>query len=85
MKIREVTDIWYHVKDAFLLSVDRKGFDVLGKVLGPMMNDGSRVYQWKEFRFTFKDEARDLEMFCQQLVRMEEEALKNVSSFSGLG
>ncbi|XP_052185501.1 uncharacterized protein LOC127797053 isoform X2 [Diospyros lotus] len=65
-----------NAKDAFLLSVDRKGFDVLGKVLGPMMNDGSRVYQWKEFRFTFKDEARDLEMFCQQLVKMEEEALR---------
>lgn len=68
-----------------MLSVDRKGFDVLGKVLGLVRNDGSREYQWKEFRFAFKEEARDVETVCRQLVEMEEEALKNVSSFSGLG
>lgn len=73
-----------NAKDAFMLSVDRKGFDVLGKVLGPVKNDGSREYQWKDFRFTFKEEARDVETVCRQLVEMEEEALKNVSSFSGL-
>ena len=68
-----------------MLSVDRKGFDVLGKVLGPVKIDGSRECQWKEFRFTFKKEACDLETLCRQFVEMEEEALKNVSSFSGLG
>ncbi|GMP69213.1 hypothetical protein CsSME_00028554 [Camellia sinensis var. sinensis] len=74
-----------NAKDAFMFSVDGRGFDVLGKVLGPVMNDGSREYQWKEFRFTFKEAVRDVESFCQQLVEMEEEALKTVSSFSGLG
>lgn len=72
------------MQDAFLLSVDRKGFDVLGKVLGPVSSDGSREYQWKEFRIAFKDEARDVEAFCRQLVQMEEEALKTISGFSGL-
>ncbi|KAL6977348.1 hypothetical protein U1Q18_026149 [Sarracenia purpurea var. burkii] len=80
-----ITYLNRNAKDAFMLSVDHKGFDVLGKVLGPAMNDGSRKYQWKELRFTFKEEARDLETLCRQLVEMEEEALKNVSSFSGLG
>ncbi|KAL2230254.1 UNVERIFIED_CONTAM: hypothetical protein Sindi_1619800, partial [Sesamum indicum] len=70
--------------DAFLLSVDRKGFDVLGKVLGSVNADGSREYQWKELRFTFKDEAGDVETFCQRLLEMEEEALKSVSRFSGI-
>lgn len=73
-----------HARDAFLLSIDRKGFDVLGKVLGPVRSDGSREYQWKDFRITFKEEARDVETFCKQLVQMEEEALKNISGFSGL-
>lgn len=72
------------LQDAFLLSIDRKGLDVLGKVLGSVKNDGSREYQWKEFRITFKEEARDVETFCKQLVQMEEEALKNISGFSGL-
>ncbi|GFY83613.1 hypothetical protein Acr_03g0003870 [Actinidia rufa] len=80
-----ITYLNRNAKDAFMLSVDRKGFDVLGKVLGPVKIDGSPEYQWKEFRFTFKEEARDLESLCRQLVEMEEEALKNVSSFSGLG
>ncbi|KAG5533414.1 hypothetical protein RHGRI_027547 [Rhododendron griersonianum] len=80
-----ITYLNKNAKDALMLSVDRKGFDVLGKVLGPVRNDGSREYQWKEFRFAFKEEARDVETVCRQLVEMEEEALKNVSSFSGLG
>ncbi|KAG9135886.1 hypothetical protein Leryth_002585 [Lithospermum erythrorhizon] len=71
-------------QDAFLLSVDRKGFDVLGKVLGPAAKDGSHEYQWKELRFTLKEEARDIGRFCQQLVEIEKEALDNLSSFSGL-
>ncbi|PIN20831.1 hypothetical protein CDL12_06469 [Handroanthus impetiginosus] len=79
-----ITFLNENAKDAFLLSVDRKGFDVLGKVLGPIKDDGSREYQWKELRFTFKDEARDAEKFCQQLLEMEEEALKSISRFSGI-
>ncbi|KAK3034389.1 hypothetical protein RJ639_033660 [Escallonia herrerae] len=64
-----ITYLKRNAKDAYVLSIDRKGFDVLGKVLGPVMNDGSRQYQWKEFRFTFKEEAQDIEKFCQQLDR----------------
>ncbi|KAL3523801.1 hypothetical protein ACH5RR_016635 [Cinchona calisaya] len=79
-----ITHLKKNTKDAFLLSIDRKGFDVLGKVLGPVRSDGSREYQWKEFRIMFKEEACHVEAFCQQLVQMEEEALKNISSFSGL-
>ncbi|RWR86055.1 hypothetical protein CKAN_01493700 [Cinnamomum micranthum f. kanehirae] len=74
-----------NARDAFMLSVDRKGFDVLGKVPGLVTKDGFSQFEWKEFRFTFKEEARDIEAFCQQLVEMEEEAIKNVSSYSGLG
>ncbi|MFS8012719.1 putative FMN-binding split barrel, hem oxygenase HugZ-like superfamily [Helianthus anomalus] len=74
-----------HVKDALVLSVDRKGLDVLGKFVGPMMDDdGSHEYQWKELRLMLKEEAPDVETFCKRLVEMEEEAIKNVSSFSGL-
>ncbi|XP_020552807.1 uncharacterized protein LOC105172065 [Sesamum indicum] len=79
-----ITFLNENAKDAFLLSVDRKGFDVLGKVLGSVNADGSREYQWKELRFTFKDEAGDVETFCQRLLEMEEEALKSVSRFSGI-
>lgn len=68
-----------------MLSLDRKGLEILGKVLGPALQDGSRQYQWREFRFSFKEEALDIESFCQQLVQMEEEAIKKVSSYSGLG
>lgn len=76
--------IFFGVKDAFMLSIDRKGFDVLAKVLGPVQGDGSREYRWKEFRIAVKKEATDMETFCHQLVEMEEEALKSVSSFTGL-
>lgn len=68
-----------------MVSIDRKGFNVLGMVPSPMLKDGSGEYQWKEFQLNFKEEARDVEKFCRQLVEMEEEAVKNVSSFSGLG
>lgn len=57
---------------------------MLGKVLGSVNNEESREYQWKQLRFTFKDVARDVESFCQQLLQMEEEALKNLSRFSGI-
>lgn len=73
-----------NAKDAFMLSVDRKGFDVLGKVPGPATKDGMPEFLWKEFRFMFKEEAHDVEKFCSQLVQMEEEVVKKVSSFSGL-
>lgn len=68
-----------------MLSVDRKGFDILGKVRSKVTGDEIDEYQWKQFRITFKEEARDIESFCQQLVEMEEDAIKKVSSYSGLG
>ncbi|KAH9767720.1 DUF2470 domain-containing protein [Citrus sinensis] len=73
-----------NAKDAFMLAVDRKGFDVLGKVPGPATKDGMPGFLWKEFRFTFKEEAHDVESFCSQLVQMEEEVVRKVSGFSGL-
>ncbi|XP_076910263.1 uncharacterized protein LOC143567842, partial [Bidens hawaiensis] len=72
------------VKDALVLSIDRRGLDVLGKFVGPMTDDGSHEYQWRELRLPLKDEAPDVETFCKRLVEMEQEAIKNVSSFSGL-
>ncbi|KAK9154276.1 hypothetical protein Sjap_001756 [Stephania japonica] len=71
-------------KDAFMLSVDRKGFNVLGKVPRLVTTEGLGDHQWREFRFTFTEEASDIETFCHLLVEMEEEALKTVSSYSGL-
>ncbi|KAF4353359.1 hypothetical protein G4B88_018779 [Cannabis sativa] len=73
-----------NAKDAYMLSIDRKGFNVLGKVSTPVSKEGPS-YQWKEYRFALKEEARDVETFCRQLVEMEEEAIKHVSSCSGLG
>ena len=67
-----------------MLSIDRKGFDVLGQVPSPVLKDGSSQYLWKEFRFTLKKEASDVENFCHQLVEMEEEAVKKISSYIGL-
>jgi len=71
-------------QDAFMLAVDRKGFDVLAKVPSSRSKDGTSEYVWKQFRFPFKEEALDVETFCQQLVKMEEEAVKKVSGYSGL-
>lgn len=48
------------------------------------MKDGVGQYQWKEFRFMFKQEANDVEMFCNQLVEMEQEVINKVSASSGL-
>ncbi|KAI4352108.1 hypothetical protein L6164_006391 [Bauhinia variegata] len=74
-----------NAKDAYIASIDRKGFNVLGKVL-PQVSKGSvGQYEWKRFRFMFKEEATDVETFCRQLVEMEEEAIKMASSYSGLG
>uniref|UniRef100_A0A7N0V464 FMN-binding split barrel n=1 Tax=Kalanchoe fedtschenkoi TaxID=63787 RepID=A0A7N0V464_KALFE len=75
-----------NVRDAFLLSVDRTGFDIVGKVPRSAVNDGGSVtYEWKQFRVPLKQEARDIETFCQQLVVLEDETLKSLSSYSGLG
>lgn len=71
-------------RDAFMLAVDRKGFDVLAKVPSSRLKDGTSEYVWKQFRFPFKEEALDVETFCHQLVKMEEEAVKKVSGYSGL-
>ncbi|KAJ1443161.1 heme oxygenase HugZ-like superfamily [Sesbania bispinosa] len=73
-----------NAKDAYVTSIDRKGFDVLAKVTSPVLKDGVGHYQWKELRFMFKEEAKDVEMFCHQLVEMEEEVINKVSTSSGL-
>ncbi|EXB58118.1 hypothetical protein L484_026317 [Morus notabilis] len=65
-----------NIKDAYVLSTDQKGFDVLGKGSSPVVKDGVAQYQWREYRFSLKEEARDAETFCRQLVEMEEEAVK---------
>ncbi|XP_057436432.1 uncharacterized protein LOC130728862 [Lotus japonicus] len=77
-------DMNAHAKDAYVTSIDRKGFDVLAKVMSPVLKDGVGHYQWKEFRFMFKEEAKDVEMFCSQLVEMEEEVIYKISTSSGL-
>lgn len=71
-------------KDAYMVSIDRKGFDVLAKVPRRAVDGGFVQYHWEEFRFAFKEEAFDIETACRLLVEMEEKALKNISSFSGL-
>ncbi|CAJ1841163.1 unnamed protein product [Sphenostylis stenocarpa] len=73
-----------NAKDAYITSIDRKGFDVLAKVTSPALKDGIGDQQWKQFRFMFKEEANDIEMFCSQLVEMEEEVINKVSTSSGL-
>nr|XP_010920616.1 uncharacterized protein LOC105044429 [Elaeis guineensis] len=73
-------------RDALMLSIDWNGFDVLAKVPETITSSGlSQQYGWKEFRFTFTEEARDIEAFCHMLVELEEEALQSVKSYSGLG
>ncbi|KAJ0962371.1 hypothetical protein J5N97_030199 [Dioscorea zingiberensis] len=77
----------YHnasARDALMLSIDRKGFDILAKVPEAHSNN-TQQYNWKEFRFTFKEEVYDIEAFCGLLVELEEEALESVKSYSGLG
>ncbi|KAM1126039.1 hypothetical protein ACFX2B_040765 [Malus domestica] len=73
-----------NAKDAYMLSIDRKGFEVLSKVPSPGFKDGFGQFEWKEFRLSLKEEAHDVEAFCRQLVEMEEEAVKEVSGHSGL-
>lgn len=73
-------------RDALMLSIDQNGFDILAKVPETVTSSGlGQLYGWKEFRFTFKEAARDIEAFCRMLVELEEETLQSVKSYSGLG
>lgn len=74
-------------KDALLLSIDHHGFDVLAKLPEREITalDVPQQYHWKEFRFPFKEAAKDVEDFCRMLVELEQEALHSVKSYSGLG
>jgi hypothetical protein len=73
------------LKDALLLSIDHHGFDVLAKVPEKaVLLDVPRQYVWREFRFSFKEAAKDIEDFCRMLVELEEEALQSMKSYSGL-
>ncbi|GJN08294.1 hypothetical protein PR202_ga26200 [Eleusine coracana subsp. coracana] len=68
-----------------MLSVDHHGFDVLAKVPQSVISlDVPQQYHWKEFRFTFKEPAKDVEDFCSRLVELEEEAIQSIKSYSGL-
>ncbi|CAM8986650.1 unnamed protein product [Rhodiola kirilowii] len=68
-----------NVRDAFLLSIDRTEFDIVGKVPSSKLNDcGSVNYQWKEFRIPLKQEARDIGTFCEQLVFLDDHVFLNV-------
>lgn len=68
-------------RDALILSVDRKGFDVLVKVSTDLKKDASSSshFEWKDFSFSFGREVEDIETFCCLLAKMEEEALKKIS------
>lgn len=68
-----------------MLSVDRRGFDVLAKVPCAGAGDGVGAHQWREFRISFKEEVSDVEAFCNLLVEMEAATLREINSFSGLG
>jgi hypothetical protein len=69
-----------------MLSIDQHGFDVLAKVPeGVVSLNVPQQYHWKEFRFTFKEPAKDVEDFCSKFVELEEEAIQSITSYSGLG
>jgi len=73
-------------RNAVMLSMDHHGFDVLAKVPErASLGNVPHQYHWKEFRFTFKEPAKDAEDFCRTLVKLEEEVLASVKSYSGLG
>ncbi|KAF8718738.1 hypothetical protein HU200_025039 [Digitaria exilis] len=73
-------------RDAVMLSIDHHGFDVLAKVPETdILANVPRKYHWKEFRFTFKEPAKNAEDFCRTLVELEEEVVKSMKSYSGLG
>lgn len=73
-------------RDALMLSIDPRGFDVLAKVPAVVTSDGvGQQYVWREFRFDFDETASDLEDFGRLLVKLEEKILQSVKSYSGLG
>ncbi|MQL86200.1 hypothetical protein Taro_018732, partial [Colocasia esculenta] len=74
-----------NARDAFMLSIDRKGFDILAKVPSVVATDGTCNYRWKELRISFKEEVPDVKAFCNLLVEMEEATLRDINSYSGLG
>lgn len=74
------------MQNAVMLSIDHHGFDVLAKVPERIiLANVSQQYHWKEFRFTFKEPAMDVEGFCRRLVELEDEVLQSVKRYSGLG
>lgn len=69
-----------------MLSIDHHGFDVLAKVPeSDILTNVPRQYHWKEFRFTFKEPAKNAEEFCRTLVELEKEVVQSMKSYSGLG
>ncbi|CAF2103352.1 unnamed protein product [Brassica rapa] len=71
-----------NARDAYMVSVDTKGFDLLGKV--PSEEEAGDEYQWREFRFEFEEEMKDVEAFCHQLVEMEQEVVNKFTDHTGL-
>ncbi|KAG5399238.1 hypothetical protein IGI04_021052 [Brassica rapa subsp. trilocularis] len=71
-----------NARDAYMVSVDTKGFDLLGKV--PSEEEAGDEYQWREFRFEFEEETKDVEAFCHQLVEMEQEVVNKFTDHTGL-
>ncbi|CAN8260505.1 unnamed protein product [Cochlearia groenlandica] len=71
-----------NARDAYMVSVDKKGFDLLGKV--PNEEEAEDQYQWREFRFEFEEEVKDVEAFCNQLVEMEQEVVNKFTDHTGL-
>ncbi|EPS60454.1 hypothetical protein M569_14350 [Genlisea aurea] len=77
-----ITFLKLNAKDALIVRMDRKGFDVLGKV----MDTSTGEYRWKELRFSFNaaEEARDVESFVMKLIQMERHAVTTISRISGI-
>ncbi|CAH2055147.1 unnamed protein product [Thlaspi arvense] len=71
-----------NARDAYMVSVDKNGFDLLGKV--PSEEVAGDEYQWREFRFEFEEEVKDVAAFCHQLVGMEEVVVNKFTNHTGL-
>ncbi|KFK37838.1 hypothetical protein AALP_AA3G035700 [Arabis alpina] len=71
-----------NARDAYMVSMDKKGFYLLGKV--PSEEEGGDEYQWREFRFEFEEEVKDVEAFCHQLMEMEQEVVNKFTNHTGL-
>uniref|UniRef100_A0A1J3I2R6 DUF2470 domain-containing protein n=1 Tax=Noccaea caerulescens TaxID=107243 RepID=A0A1J3I2R6_NOCCA len=74
--------LYINARDAYMVSVDKKGFDLLGKV--PSEEEAGDEYQWREFRFEFEEDVKDVEAFCLQLVEMEQEVVNKFTNHTGL-